>query len=150
MLSTAIAGRIMELIFVLNMIFAILVVFFERRSPSATLTWIMVLFFVPVLGFILYIFLGQDLRKEKIFFLKKEEEYKIFPLLQLQDELIHANKLVLKNQQINQYRDLIHLHLNSNQAFFSQDNKLEIFVDGRLHFDDLLANLKNARVYIHL
>ncbi len=150
MFSTAIAGQILEFIFILNVIFATLVVFFERRSPSATLTWLMVLFFIPVLGFVLYIFLGQDLRKKKIFFLKKEEEYKIFPLLELQDELIHANKLVLKNQRINQYRDLIQLHLNSNQAFFSQDNKLEIFVDGRLHFEDLLASLKKARVYIHL
>ena len=150
MFSTAIAVRIVELILILNVIFATLVVFFERRSPSATLTWLMVLFFMPLLGFILYIFLGQDLRKKKIFFLKKEEEYRIFPLLQLQDELIHANKLVVKNQQINQYRDLIHLHLNSNQSFFSQDNKLEVFVDGKLHFEDLLANLKNARIYIHM
>lgn len=150
MFSTAIAIRILEFILILNVVFAILVVFFERRSPSVTMTWIMVLFFMPLLGFILYVFLGQDLRKKKIFFLKKEEEYKILPLLQLQNELIHKNKLVLKNQQINQYRDLIHLHLNSNHSFLSQDNKLEIFVDGRLHFDDMLAKLENARDFIHM
>lgn len=150
MFSTGLAVRIMEFILILNVFFAILVVFFEHRSPSATLTWIMVLFFMPLLGFILYIFLGQDLRKKKIFFLKKEEEHRFLPLLQLQDELIHANKLVVKNHQINQYRDLIHLHLNGNQSFFSQDNRLEVFVDGQLHFDDMLARLRDAREYIHM
>lgn len=150
MFSTAIAVRILELILILNVVFAILVVFFERRSPGATLTWIMVLFFMPMLGFFLYVFLGQDLQKKKMFFLKKEEEYKILPLLQLQDELFHANKLVLNHPQINQYRDLIHLHLNSNQSFLSQDNKLEIFVDGKRLFDDMLSSIKNAREYIHL
>lgn len=150
MFSTTIAMRILEIIFVLNVVFAFLVVFFERRSPSATLTWLMVLFFIPLLGFILYIFLGQDLRKKKMFFLKKEEEYKILPLLQQQDEQIHNHQLVLNNPQMAQYCDLIHLHLNSNQAFLSQDNKLEIFVDGSLHFDDLISQLRNAKEYIHL
>ncbi len=150
MFSTAIAIKILELILILNVLFAILVVFFERRSPSVTMTWIMVLFFMPLLGFILYVFLGQDLRKKKIFFLKKEEEFKFFPLLHLQNELIHSNQLVLKNQEINRYYDLIHLHLNSNQSFLSQDNKLEVFVDGRLHFDDMLATIENAGNYIHM
>ncbi len=150
MSQSAIAGHILELIFILNVIFAILVVFFERRSPSATLTWLLMLFFMPVLGFIFYIFLGQDLRKKKMFFLKKEEEQKIQPVLTTQNELIHNNRLLLNQQEANEYQDIIHLHHNSNQALFSQDNDLRIFADGRMLFDDLLASLENARSYIHL
>lgn len=150
MLSSAIAARVLELILLLNIIFAILIVFFERRSPSATLTWIMVLLFVPLLGFILYIFLGQDLRKKKMFYLKKEEELQIFPLIKQQDEQIHAHQLQLKNQQMSQYCDLVHLHLNSSQSFLSQDNKLEIYVDGKHHFEALLDSLECASRYIHM
>lgn len=150
MLSSAIAARILELILLLNIIFAVLIVFFERRSPSATLTWIMVLLFIPLLGFILYIFLGQDLRKKKMFVLKKEEEMQIYPLIKLQDEQIHAHQLQLKNHRMTRYCDLIHLHLNSSQSYLSQDNKLEFHVDGREHFDDLLASLEGASQYIHM
>jgi len=149
-LQTDIMVRILEIIYFLNVVFAILLIFFERRSSSTTLTWLLLLLFIPVLGFIMYIFLGQDLRKKKIFFLKKEEEHKIFPLLRRQDELIHADRLALRNQRFNQYRDLIHLHLNTNQSFFSQDNQLEVFVDGELLFEDLLASLKKAQKFIHL
>ncbi|HZK87221.1 MAG TPA: cardiolipin synthase, partial [Syntrophomonas sp.] len=149
-MQTDIMVRILEIIYFLNVVFAILLIFFERRSSSTTLTWLLLLLFIPVLGFIMYIFLGQDLRKKKIFFLKKEEEHKIFPLLRRQDELIHADRLALRNQRFNQYRDLIHLHLNTNQSFFSQDNQLEVFVDGELLFEDLLASLKKAQKFIHL
>jgi len=47
-------------IIILDIIFAITVVFFERKDPSATLAWVLTLFFLPVVGFILYIFLGWD------------------------------------------------------------------------------------------
>ncbi len=150
MSESAIAGQILELIFLLNVVFAILVVFFERRSPTGTLVWVLVLFFIPVLGFILYIFLGQDLRKKKMFYLKKEEEQRILPELQVQDTLIHEHKLLLNEQEANEYWDIIHLHLNSNQALFSQDNRLQVFTEGQSLFEDLLKNLKTAHCYIHL
>ena len=49
----------------INILLAILLVFFERRNPTTTWLWLMVLLFLPGLGFLLYLFRGQDLAKHK-------------------------------------------------------------------------------------
>lgn len=52
-----------SLILSLNILLAIPIIFLERREPSSTWAWILVLFFFPVGGFILYLLLGRKLRK---------------------------------------------------------------------------------------
>ena len=51
----------------INILLAIVVVFMERRNVAATWSWLMVLLFVPVLGFVLYMILGQNLRRRKLY-----------------------------------------------------------------------------------
>ncbi|MDD2620176.1 MAG: cardiolipin synthase [Syntrophomonadaceae bacterium] len=142
--------QILDYVFIVNIVFAILLIFFERHNPTVTLTWLLVLFFMPVLGFLLYIFLGQDLRKKKLFYLKEEEEQKFFPQLTQQDESLHNNQLCFINPRVSEYRNIIHLHLNSNQSLFSQDNDVEVFNDGKKLHQEILNSLERAEKYIHM
>ncbi|HOI58279.1 MAG TPA: PLDc N-terminal domain-containing protein, partial [Methanoculleus sp.] len=61
-------------IYLLNTLFAIVVIFFERRNPTATLAWLMVLFFLPLIGFVLYLFLGQNYTRQRLFTLKAKDD----------------------------------------------------------------------------
>ncbi|WP_342771738.1 PLDc N-terminal domain-containing protein, partial [Methanoculleus sp. UBA300] len=47
-------------ILILNVIFAVTIVFFERRNPTAAMAWLMVLFLLPPVGFFLYLLFGQN------------------------------------------------------------------------------------------
>lgn len=38
----------------------------DNREPSKTMAWVLVLWFLPLLGIILYFFFGQDTRKERL------------------------------------------------------------------------------------
>lgn len=145
-----ITWQMLNYIFVVNIGFAILLIFFERHNPTVTLTWLLVLFFMPVLGFFFYIFLGQDLRKKKLFYLKEEEEQKFFPQLTQQDESLHNNQLCFVNPRVAEYRNIIHLHLNSSQSLLSQDNEVEVFDDGKKLFQEMVNSLQNAQKYIHM
>lgn len=126
------------------------VVIFERRNPTATLTWILLLVFMPVLGFLLYIFVGQNLRRQKLFYLKHDEEKELLPLLARQDASLHNDTLCFNDARIADYQDLIHLQLNSSQSLLTQDNRVEVFHDGQELFESMLASLKEARDYIHM
>ena len=57
-----------------NMLFAIAIVFFERRDPKSVWAWLLLLFFLPGIGFVFYLFLGVDLRKRKMFQEKELED----------------------------------------------------------------------------
>lgn len=150
MLENISARDILDLIILINIVFVAVVVLFERRNPTATLVWLLLLVFVPLLGFILYLLLGQDLRKKKLFYLKKEEEKHIDHLISQQDRELHSNQLVFKDPHIGSYRDIIHLHLKSDQALFTQDNQVEIFTEGEQLFQAMMKSIGQASHYIHM
>lgn len=134
----------------LNIGFAILLVFFERRNPTTTWLWLMVLTFLPGIGFIFYLFLGQDLSKKKIFRVKQEEDYPFRDMAIMQENLIDKNKYKYNDPNYQDYEGLIRMHLMTSEALFSQNNKIELYFDGIEKFDALIKSLESAKHYIHL
>ncbi len=150
MATSDLLWKLGDIIFLINLILVLVVVVFERRNPTATLTWILLLVFIPVLGFLFYVFLGQNLRREKRFHLKEEEERKLRPLLARQDASLHENRLVFNDVRTRKYQELIHLHLKSSHSLLTQDNQVEVFDHGPELFERMLASMKQARSYIHM
>ena len=54
---------VMEHLLYINLIFSIIIVFFQRRDPRTVWTWLLALYFVPVFGIAFYLLFGQDLKK---------------------------------------------------------------------------------------
>lgn len=140
----------LDLFLAVNLILVFTVVLFERRNPTATITWVLSLLFIPIGGFIFYLFVGQDLRKKRLFYMKEEEERSLQQRLNLLNESLISKNLLFSNPQAAEYCDLIHLHHISDQALFTQDNTVEIFDDGKKLFNTLFNSLKNARHYIYI
>ena len=143
-------GWIFRNILWLNILFAILLVFFERRNPTSTWLWLMVLTFLPGIGFILYLFIGQDLSKKKLFKTKEEEDYCFRDLALVQGEQINKDEYRYRDPNYIKYEDLIKMHLISSESFFTQDNNVEIYIDGEDKFKALLDSIDKAKHYIHL
>ncbi|MDD4802594.1 MAG: cardiolipin synthase [Syntrophomonas sp.] len=143
------SSQLVNYLFILNIILALLVVGFERRNPTATLSWLLVMFFLPGFGFILYLFLGQDLRRKRLFYIKEGEERELYLQAQQQHERLDNNWIDLNDSNINPYKDLIHLHLTSH-ALFTQDNSIEVFYNGQDLFKQLKTDLEQAQKFIHM
>ena len=52
--------------YAISILVVVILIVLENRSPLKTISWVLVLLMLPGLGFILYIFFGQNFRKEKI------------------------------------------------------------------------------------
>ena len=63
---------IIILILLLNTTAAIITVFKEKRDIAATWAWLLVLNLLPVVGFVIYLFAGKKISKEKIFDLRNQ------------------------------------------------------------------------------
>lgn len=148
--SSGLAWHLVDTIFTINIFLVLLVVVFERRNPIATLSWILLLVFMPLVGFLMYIFLGQNLRRKKLFYLKEEEEHELLSLLAGQDSSLQKNRLPFNDPRIREYQDLVYLQLVSNYSLLTQDNKVEVFHEGEELFNRILSSLKQARNYIHM
>lgn len=141
--------KAMEFIYILNIFLAMYVVFQERKNPSATWAWIMIMLFVPVVGFILYLFIGQDMRKRKLF-TEKEEQDQFYQLLNGQEKRLDKHRSEFQNSSLFNYHNIIRLHLVAHEALYTQDNHVEIYTDGIDKFKNLFYDIANAKKYIHI
>jgi cardiolipin synthase len=142
--------RFFNLLFFINILFAFAVVFIERKNPASTWTWLMVLLFLPSIGFIFYLFLGQNLKRTRMFKLKKEEKENLSSIITKQKEFLNNGNLTKTNPYLSKYSDIMKLNLCSDNSFYTNNNKVTIFVDGKAKFDQLKENLNNAESYIHM
>ncbi len=137
-----------SLIFAVNMLLAVAVIFLERRNVGATWAWVMVLFLLPGVGFVVYMLLGQNLSQRKIYKLTVEH-VKVFQaaLAKQREEL---PLLLFTDAESSVYRDLVHMNLMSGKSLYTQDNTVQIYTEGSAKFAALEAAIEAAVHHIHL
>jgi len=141
---------IASIIYILNTFLVIIVIFFERKNPTTTLAWMMVLFFLPLIGFVLYLFLGQNYTRQRLFALKEKDDATLKSFFEEQHRKLLEGQYRFSNPEAEQYRDVILTLLQNNHAFLTGDNRIEIYTDGKEKFEALFAAIRNARHHIHL
>ena len=65
--AISIVTTLVTLILLINIVLATITMFRERREPSSLWAWILGMFFIPLFGFLLWVFVGRRLTKDKIF-----------------------------------------------------------------------------------
>ena len=120
-------SRIFPHIWWINIALAMLVIFFDRRNPRTTVFWVMVLLFLPVVGFILYLFFGQDYRKRTMFLLKEKQDEFLRTVIKTQREDFTKGRYPYKNSRTGEYNELVLLNLTGKRAFTRKTIKLIYF-----------------------
>ena len=138
----------MDNLVVINILLSLVIVFFQRRSPQTVWTWLLLLYFIPILGFVLYLLIGQDFHKSRMF-KAKEIEGEIKYAVRRQEETIYRRRLRLTNPAVARYRDLILYNLEAGQAVLTDNNDVRIYTDGKEKFKALLEEMQKAKKYIH-
>ena len=132
-----------------NMLFAIAIVFFERREPKSVWAWLLLLYFVPILGFIFYLLVGIDMRKRKMFRIKEVEDH-ISEAIRQQEHQLKSRQLEELDPNIAGFTDLVMFNLENCGAMLTDSNDVDILVDGNVKFDNLIEDLKRAESFIHI
>lgn len=135
------------------------VIFFERRNPSTTMTWLLLLIVLPVVGLIMYFVFGENLRKKnskkihkmKAALLSADETRAAYDLVYL----IEEQKRWLDSDESDDYfnkddKQAIKLLLNSGNTPVTMGNHMKIFEEGVSKFESLLSDIRNAEKHIHL
>lgn len=149
MAVTAVWSWIMEHLIYINLIFSIIIVFFQRRDPKSVWTWLMVLYFIPIFGFVFYLLLGQDMGKSKMFRVKEVED-RVYFTVRGQEEFLKTHDTSLESHLSRDYEDLVLYNLETSGAVLTIDNTVRIFTDGEAKYTDLRNELRKADRFIHL
>lgn len=131
-------------IFLINILFIISIIFIERRNPETTWAWILILTFLPILGFIIYILFGQNITKEKRFKRKISDD-------KTKQKYLKAFKAYYKLDDIsNSYKDLIIMNFKNDNSTYTQRNDIDLFFDAKSLFDEMLEEINKAEKFIHM
>jgi cardiolipin synthase A/B len=141
---------ILTIILALNIVFAIGIVFFERRNPESALAWLAILAFVPVFGFLLYIAFGQNYYRGRLFRLKAEDDRKIQEEVGEQLRMLSGMEEGEKDERTRRYMGIMQMLLRSNSAFVTGKNRVEIYTSGEAKFAALFEAIRGAKKYIHV
>jgi cardiolipin synthase len=143
-------NTLLVVIYVLDFIIALVVVFLERKNPSATLAWIMVLFLLPGAGIVFYFLLSQNIARKKIYKLTENERRSIEEPLQQQIVEMKREGYSFSDRRINKWKDLVLLNQNYAMSYLTTDNRIEIITDGNHMLDSLIDDISKAREYVNI
>lgn len=132
-----------------NTLFAVGIVFFERRNPKSVWAWLLLLFFIPGLGFVFYLLIGQNMRKRKMFRMKEVEDH-LSEAIRQQEHQLKTMSPEARNPEISGFTDLIMYNLEISGAVLTDDNDIDIFIDGNDKYDALIEDLRKAERFIHI
>ncbi len=140
----------LEIIYFLTIAFTVILIIQQKGDPLKTISWLLVLFLLPVVGIIFYFFFGKNYRKEKIFSRKGISDLEQMRIL-VQDTFIglpHSN--LFKNKKLHQKMNIMRLLLNSSKSLVTEYNRVKVLNNGSNTFDAIFKAIEGARDHIHL
>ncbi|WP_280769255.1 cardiolipin synthase [Salipaludibacillus daqingensis] len=135
-----------SIIFSLSAFFVAIVIFLENRHPARTLTWLIVLGTLPVVGFFFYLLFGQNHRKRKSFSEKAILDEQALHQIE-GNKVIDESKLNEMQPDRKKLFRLAH-KLANNPISFQSETK--ILTDGKETFTNIKEALKRAKDHIHM
>jgi cardiolipin synthase len=135
---------------ILNIALAISIIFLERKNATSIWAWLLVLFFIPILGFILYLIFGKPIYRGRIFTWDTKSRLGVKKAVKQQLEALKSKTFTFNNPEIAGYEDLIYMHLRNDDAIYTQNNAVDVFTDGHEKFNQLIKDLESAKDHIHL
>lgn len=136
------AKSLLNGIYGITLLGVILVIILDNRNPIKTVSWIIVLIFLPYVGLILYIFFGQRYRKAKMISKKSISAIENNPAY-LYEELDVSSYPT-------ECSKLIKLLRSNNKHPLFSGNDIAIYTSGKEKFRNLITDIENAKKFIHL
>jgi cardiolipin synthase A/B len=149
---------IVTIIYLMTIVYALYLciqVIFDNRPPEKTITWVLLLLLLPMIGIIVYFFIGQNFRKQKIFSRKGIADFMELEALK-QQKLLFSHKFLPSNistgmdEKVLDKLNVITLMLNNSKALLSIMNEVEVLNNGDRTFSSILQNLEKAEHHIHI
>ncbi|MBP8958838.1 MAG: cardiolipin synthase [Bacteroidales bacterium] len=137
-------------LYIITVVFVCFIIIFQNRAPYKTLSWVMVVLLIPVVGIIFYLLFGQNYRKQKIFSHKSIlDAEQLSNIADIQANTLHE-RLSGASEKVKEKEHIIKLMLNNNKSYLTEYNKVNILIDGKDTFPSMFESIAGAKRYINM
>lgn len=141
---------ILAFIIISNFGLAFTIIFLERKDAISTWAWLMVLMFIPIVGFFFYLIFGKKISNKRIFTWETKSKLGVKRSAQAQLRSLEEDTFTFKHPELREYKNLYYMHLRNDDAIFTQDNKVDIYTDGEEKFKALMKDIEKATDHVHM
>lgn len=128
--------------------FVTVVIVLENRNPSKTLAWLIVMTFIPIVGFLFYLMFGQNFRKKKRFRKKEMADFgELQYVISKQLGLDYTERSLTEDA--SRHR-LVNLVMNNSLSPFTVHNRMHVLTNGVETFSAIIQALNEATHHIHM
>ena len=114
----------------------------DNRQPAKTMAWALVMFFIPVVGVVFYLFFGLNHRKERLISQRSIDQLTKRSML----EFVEQHDFHVPER----HKQLVDLFVNQNLALPFKLGQTDIMTDGYAFFPELLKDIAAAQHHIHI
>lgn len=140
-------GFIVSAIYLINAVFALITILIKPRDVAAIWAWLLVLFALPIVGFVLYLFFGRGLTDKKKFYLRQSDLKELENFQNFRDDTIEHY-----DSQTNEIekQTFVDFFSSLNQMPLTRKNGLTLLTDGQEKLTSLLKDIEEAQHSIHI
>lgn len=133
---------ILVIVYYIIVVLAVVHVVMDNRQPAKTMAWTLVIWFVPIVGIVFYLFFGVNTRKERMVSQRSLDELSKRSML----GFVEQQDLQLPDE----YKPVIDLFINQSLSLPFKGSEVEVYTDGYQFFPALLSAIAGAKNHIHL
>ena len=135
---------------VINVLFAAAILFYERKNAASAWVWILILFFLPLIGFIFYVFIGKPITKKDA---KQQTAYQnpaFEEITEKQYLAMEKGDSLFDPPLEDRFRSIVRMHLATGVSPLTRDNEVVAFTDGKMKFEALFQDIEAAKDHVNL
>lgn len=134
---------------VISVVLSLIIVFVERKEPGIMWAWLLLLNTVPIIGFLLYIMLGMNSYKERMFRTSTVGK-ELRKIANSQEKLISSKSQMFKSKALYRFTDMVRYNLETADAIVTNNNVVHIVISGEEKISKLKRDIESAKCYIHI
>lgn len=133
---------IFQILYVATALGTMIIVISENRNPLKTISWVLILLLLPLVGLIIYYFFGEDSRKQRLI---SHKMYK-----KLNRRSIGRKELLETLNPPTEHKGLVSLLNRLKAAPLYGGSNVTFYSNGEEKFDALFEELEKAQKHIHI
>lgn len=136
--------------YIIGILFLSVKIILDTQNVSKTLGYLMVIFFLPVIGIMIYFLFGVNFQKNKFYKIKIKKNEEVYYRIKSLATKAHQTTIENLPDSIQSSVNTINFLYKASHSIITQGNKVELLFNGEEKFPKVQEILQQAKHHIHL